>query len=354
MQLLHVDNYTPFVWFAFEKMGPGRRIHDVLIVKGACRFTPSERAWWHIVPADDGDVAPIHMSDEPYDFDGGAYSSLRLTGDTVLYKPATDFVIGGSATPARGRDRTWAAEIVVRSHGKERRQVILLHGERRWQWSLLRGWHLSNPQSCEQIELRYELAYGGSYQQADRWVRHDPNPVGRGFFPEQRMDREVYYPAARIELINSHLDAVHKPIAVPALGPIPRTWASRKRYAGTYGKQWEADFKRNPGNADYAADFDPRFFQAAHPNWIFEPYWRGNETISLAGFSGDKAIVGQLPGWQPVAEGQGSKGALQRQAMKLDTVQIDLDRQRLYLTWRIVIDQDKQIEQAKIHLERLS
>jgi hypothetical protein len=40
--------------------------------------------------------------------------------------------------------------------------------------------------------------------------------------------------------------------------------------------------------------------------------------------------------------------------MKLDTVQIDLDRQRLYLTWRIVIDQDKQIEQTRVHLERLS
>jgi len=349
--LLQVDNHTPFESLSFEKMGPGRRIHDVIIVKGACQFTPREDAW-HIVPADD--AAPIHLSDEPYDFDGGAYASLRVAGDTVFYKPGTDFVIGGHATPARGQDCEWGAEIVVRSHGKERRQVIVLHGERHWQWSLFKGWHLSKSQPCEQIELLYELAYGGSYQQADHWVRHEPNPVGRGFFPEHRMDREVYYPAARIELMNSRLDAVHKPVAVPALGPLPRTWASRKRYAGTYDEQWKADFKRDPGNADYPANFDPHFFQAAHPDWIFEPSWRGDEAIRLAGLSGDKAIVGQLPGWQPVVECQGPKGALPPQPMKLDTVEIDLDRLRLYLTWRLVINQNLQIEQARVHLEQLS
>ena len=33
MQLLYVDNYTPFEWFAFEKMGPHKRLYDLVIVK---------------------------------------------------------------------------------------------------------------------------------------------------------------------------------------------------------------------------------------------------------------------------------------------------------------------------------
>ena len=33
MQLLHVDNYTPFEWFAFEKMGQQKRVYNVVIAK---------------------------------------------------------------------------------------------------------------------------------------------------------------------------------------------------------------------------------------------------------------------------------------------------------------------------------
>jgi hypothetical protein len=352
MQLLYVDNYTPFEWFAFEKMGPGMRIHDVLIVKGAAQFTLHQDAW-AITPAEDGVTAPIHMSDETHAFDGNAYSSLRVAGDTIFYKPATDFILGGRAIPPRGHEQAWAAEITIRSHGKERRQALVLRGERHWQWSLLKGWHLAPPQPCEEIELRYELAYGGSYQKADQWIRHEPNPVGRGFFPAHRMDREVHYPAARIERIDSPLSAVDKPIAVPALGPIARTWASRKRYVGTYDAAWREGLQKNQ-RADYAPDFDLHFFQAAHPHWIFEPYWRGDEAISLVGLSGDKPIVGQLPGWQPVLNGNGARGPLKPHAMNLDTVEIDLDRKRLYLTWRTIIDQSLQIERASVRLERLT
>jgi hypothetical protein len=76
----------------------------------------------------------------------------------------------------------------------------------------------------------------------------------------------------------------------------------------------------------------------------------GDETISLAGFTGNKAIVGQLPGWQPILTGQGAREATQPSPMKLDTVEVDLDRKRLYLTWRAVIDQSLQTTQASIRL----
>jgi hypothetical protein len=165
------------------------------------------------------------------------------------------------------------------------------------------------------------------------------------------MDKEVYYPAARIELLKDQLKKIDKPIAVPALGPIPRTWPCRTRYAGTYDDQWRANARQHPEDVDYPIDFDTHFFQAAHPDWVFEPYWKGNETVQLAGFTSNNFIDCKLPGWQIILNGQGSRGALKPQPMRLDTVELNLDRMRLYLVWRMLIDQDLQIESARVNLQ---
>ena len=350
MQLRQVDNYTPFEWFAFEKMAPGQQMRDVLIVKAACQVAlRGDRYVFESVPAGD---PPIHMSDAPHDYDGGPYASLRATGDTVLCKPGTDFLLTGSALPPDGPSDGWGAEIWLDVHRKQHRQTLALHGERHWQYSLLSGWSLSDPEPCECIDLRYELAYGGSYPEKDTWNRYPNNPVGRGHLPLRRMDKEVYYPAARIELLGNRLKAVDKPIAVPALGPIPRTWPSRKKYAGTYDQQWRANAKIHPDDTDYPSDFDTRFFQAAHPDWIFQPYWTGNETIGLAGFTGNKVIDGKLPGWQVIITVPGPQGAAKSLPMHLDTVELNLDHMRLYLVWRMSIDQSHQIQTASVHLQQ--
>ena len=73
MQLQHVDNYTPFEWFAFEKMAPGMHIHDVLIVKAACQILLDGNAY-RIAAVPEGEIAPIHMSDQAHDFDRNAYA----------------------------------------------------------------------------------------------------------------------------------------------------------------------------------------------------------------------------------------------------------------------------------------
>ena len=98
MQLQHVDNYTPFEWFAFEKMAPGMHIHDVLIVKAACQILLDGNAY-RIAAVPEGEIAPIHMSDQAHDFDRNVYVFLRVAGDTVLYKPATDLLLSGEALP---------------------------------------------------------------------------------------------------------------------------------------------------------------------------------------------------------------------------------------------------------------
>lgn len=350
MQLLHVDNYTPFEWFAFEKMGPGKRMYDVVIVKAAYSLSLIGQRY-ELAPLPKGELPVIHMADEPYERNGSAYASLRFAGDVVLYKPATDFFITGYATPPDTLATSWAAEIIVQANGKEHMQRMVFHGKRYWQWTLLKGWSLSKPQLTDKVALRYELSYGGSFPKDDHWERYTSNPVGEGYFPVQRMDRDVYYPAAQIELASDPLRAVDRSIRVPALGPIARTWVARKQFAGTYDSKWKEELRRSQ-TADYPADFNPKFFQAAHPEWNFSPFMQGNERIEAAGLTGSHLLVAKLPGCQLFLSGQSDQGQLHSQRMNLDTVELNLETKRLSVVWRLTMDQAMKLSAARIdHLQ---
>lgn len=352
MQLIQVDNYTPFEWFAFEKMAPGKHVFDVLVVKAAYSLSLVGGRYKIDVPSA-AETPVIHMSDQPYEHSGGAYASLRLAGDAVLYKPATDFFITGYATPPDPLAASWAAEIVIQANGKEHIQRMLLHGKRHWQWSVFKGWHLGKPQLTDKVELRYESAYGGSFPKEDHWERYSPNPVGTGYFPVHRMDRAVFYPAAQIELANDPLRAVDRSIQVPRLGAIPRAWALRKQFAGTYDSEWKAELRRKQ-TADYPPDFNPKFFQVAPPDWVFSPFLQGKEKIEIAGLTGSYIIQIEIPNIQISVSGQSKNGQLNPQRMNLDTVEIDLAKKCLFLAWRLATNQDMKMYSARIDVSQES
>ena len=138
MLLEHVENYTPFEYFAFEKRGPGRHHHDVLIAKASCALLASpsrdqNREGIRLL----GEPAPIHMADEHYG--EPEHTGLRLTGDTVLFKPGADVWFRGSAVPPPERRAHWAAQISLIGRKQERTQTLRLMGPRHWQWSLMQG-----------------------------------------------------------------------------------------------------------------------------------------------------------------------------------------------------------------------
>mgnify|MGYP002752563651 CR=1 FL=1 len=349
MELLHVDNYTPFVWFAFEKMAPGRNLCDVLIVKALCELTATGSGN-DIRPSTDGKVAPIHMSDALYETPNGAFASLERAGDTVLFKPATDFIVHGTALPPNTHTKEWPAQISVKTEHGIRRQIWILNGTRYWQYSILKGWHLGPAQNSDTLSLQYENAYGGSYPDKDGWQRYSANPAGVGYIPSARLDRHIYYPAARIELLGHRLDSrIDRHVDPPALGAIGRCWAARSHHAGTYDTSWFRQPEHLLGR-DYPKDFDLHFFQVAHPFWIFTPYWIGNESIELLGLKGQEHIYGSLPGWQVLCSVQPLYANPITRPMVLDTVEIDLDAMQLYLTWRITLNQRWRVRQAQIKL----
>jgi hypothetical protein len=82
---------------------------------------------------------------------------------------------------------------------------------------------------------------------------------------------------------------------IPGLGAIPRFWQACSRHASTYDAAWERQHGSAAGS-DYPADFDLRFFQAAHPHWVFDAALTGTERIAVRCFDGDAHCQRRLPG----------------------------------------------------------
>lgn len=351
MQLKYVENYTPFEWFAFEKMAPRHALFDVVVVKAAL---PMAHALDRLNTTPEHALAlPIEMADRSRQSDLGAYAPLKVAGDTVIFKPGTDVLLCGHARPVRSKLREWPAQVTIQTARALQQQTMVLQGERHWQYSLLKGWRLSETQPVDDpLPLIYELAYGGSYLQKDEWEHHSINPVGRGYLPAHRFDKEVYYPAAQIELHKERLQTIDKPVAVPALGPINRVWNMRSQYAGTYDQAWFEQPAHALGR-DYPQDFDLRFFQVAAPPWIFTPHFSGGETIELLGLSGDQPCYTQIPRWQPMLTLYGAQQPTPVVIpMILDTVELNMDALQTKLTWRASVVQTAQISGARIDLRQ--
>lgn len=349
MALLHTHNLTPFAWTSSEKMAPGHRVCDIVIVKCSVPLAPSLDA--AVCKPQQAQHSPIHMADMGWQSELGAYAPLRVAGDVVLFKPATDVLITGEALPQGSQSPYWPAQINVKTTTELRQQTLLLHAPRQWCWSLLKGWQLVYTDATHSLPLRYEQAYGGSYRDKDEWHYHEANPAGRGWLPVNRLDTHVHYEAAQIELRGDPLKHIEKPIATPALGPIARPWDLRSQYAGTYDQQWQAQAPHPELGWDYPQDFDLRFFQAAAPGLVFTPHFSGGEAIELLGLADRPALYGQIPRWQPKLA---LRGPLRSEPyiapMRLDTVEIDLEEQRLHLLWRSSLPQEQRWQQAIIGL----
>lgn len=166
------------------------------------------------------------------------------------------------------------------------------------------------------------------------------------------MDREIHYPAPQIEAFDVMSERPGALVPVPGLGPIPRFWDARSRFAGTYDEAWQRQADSTAG-PDYPADFDPRFFHAAHPDWVFERPLAGGEQLALRGFRGLAHCVGRLPAIRLEALLLPAKGQAQLAPMRLDTIDIDLDAERLYLTWRLPVPHVLQARHAVLRSFRL-
>lgn len=346
---------------AFDKMGPGRRFHDVVVVRGAFDLCEG-----HVTPSSE-QSRPI-LADQWWNNDNAPHSSLKEAGDILLCKPGTDvFVTGVARVPAGQMQQRWFAGVVL----MRQREVLLRHmleltGPRYWQHSFFRGWHLSNPEASDAVPLRYELAYGGvrlkSGQPADakpEWETYKANPSGTGFFNERMMDRDARYPGPQIEDSSQPIRSINKNYPLTGFGPVARFWQARSQYAGTYDAKWREQFQRSHTQGlapDFPPDFDMRFYQCAPTQLVCRTHLRGDECIGLGGMLADpRPFSTLLPALRINAHIlAATQTTASSQAFVLDTVHVDLDTRRLNLSWRLTLNPDDGIRHIALEMESLT
>lgn len=330
MQLRIVENATGFSHMAFCKLGANNEFCDVVVVKANLRLADG------ILEVID-EPAKIDFADDIEIAQSPERSLIRRAGDAVVYKPGTDVMLSGNAlAPKECPHKEWACEFKLHALDGVRSKRLHLLGPRYWEWSLVRGWHLSEPEPVESLPMSYALAYGGYDSTSGRTF--DLNPSGRGWFGQTGLKRGERYPAPQIQYIETPLLYVDKPIPVAGFGPVARWWGDRYRYAGTYDAAWRRAFDSSPHSV-YPADFDERFFQCANPYWIFEPYLKGNESFSLVGFFSNASMTCTLPGLMLAGACITKSDTLIHAHLPLDTVHIDIDSRIVSLVWRATLPQ---------------
>lgn len=351
-RLQQVRNATPFPHLQFDKMGKGRRFYDVVIVCASFVLAAGR-----LQPAL-GHRGAI-LADELWDPRHAELSSLRAATDVLLAKPATDVYLTGTARTFDERPcKAWNVALTVKREGEPLlHKALRLTGPRYWAAGPEAAHYvLTDPEPTTGVPLRYELAYGGWwFDKGDAPSAsprtYGPNPCGTGWFGTAHKDHDAraryegreLVQAPQIEYADAPISGSNRDLVVAGLAPIARSWEPRVSLAGTYDDAWRKAFEHERV-MDYASDFDERFFQYAPGDQVIADGLVGGEEIGLAGFfASAPAIEMQLPQVRIEAACKAGNGGQYCEAMKLDTVHIDLDDMQVHLTWRLTLDQARDI-----------
>jgi hypothetical protein len=364
-RLQSVTNQTPLKLFSCEKMGVGRHFFDTVVLKGTFTLSPGKLALAE-------KQQPIALADEPWDPVNAERSSLRHAGEVLLAKPSTDVIVTGTARSPGGEPRKeWDCAVEVRRGGATklayRAQVL---GPRSWRHTSAKGWVLTEPEPTLEVPIRYELAYGGAYQETaleqgeaggapePAWVVYRPNPSGTGFIDERALDTAVEHRAPQWQPRAHPVTELNHEVPLCGFGPVARPWTSRLKYAGTYDEAWIKKTREEVAQgllSDYAADFDPLFFQCAHPELITPSYLVGDEEVVLTGLMpGVGPYAFQLPGVRIVAALLDGKRDRSLKGLPLDTVHLDLDAATASLCWRLTLDLAQDVRAALFAAEEVA
>ncbi len=306
-----------------------------VIVKGTFDLAPNAPA----TPAEE--QLPI-AADEPYPDDGKPISGPRYGTDLTHFKPQADLLLVGKCRPPGGAP-TATCQVTFGVGGKSK--TLAVTGNRQWESSLLRS-SISQPQPFTELELRYENSFGGE--------GYKPNPTGKGYAKEEKPTGEKVRLLPNIEDPADPVTSTRSKPQPAGFGPLARTWEPRVKQIGTYGNRW---FKTRapwfPEDMDWAA------FNAAHPQMRVEGYLRGDEEVVLENIHPKHAqFRGKLPGLRlrcffneirdakggtpktpdAAAPFQPEHGHFHELPMKLDTLWVDAEENKLVLVWRGVAD----------------
>lgn len=316
---MHLINKTPFQVLALPTVCQNDNNHLVVIVKATFDIDTRKQFLNTSDHQQDIFLADQYWGEE-------TDSSLRYEADIALIKPQADVAVNATAYPENGLARVVDAGISIGSMKK----TVRVFGQRHWE-KAGGGYHISAPQTFETMPLLYENAYGGTGSDARAdgvKIADQRNPVGKGYVaPESKFPPED---CALPNLENpDNLIRNWRDQPEPwGLGFIARHWLPRKTFTGSYDLDWEKN--RNPL---LPRDFKNRAHNAASFGLVAEQYLEGGEEVKLVNLSQAGPLSFILPKYGFHIESHIRNQGNRHQAV-LDTVVIEPDDNRVYMTWR--------------------
>lgn len=318
--MLQLDNQTPFK--ASIAVLPDKAGIDTLfvIVKATLMLRPN----LSLAP----EQVPVTMADEYYG--DPALSSLRACSEMHIGKHGTDVWLVGHA---HARDARPVPRMLVSLSVAERRKQVLVYGDRTWQ----SNGTPSAPTPFTTIPLVWERAFGGFHRLPDRTLAEERNPVGCGFAGERSRDEMQGQPVPNLEDPAASLQKLGQVVDPAGFAPISASWLPRRAFAGTYDEAWQKT------RAPYLPeDFDHRFLQYAPPEFAFNRFFTGGESVAIEGCAPDGPISFTVPP-SPLDVSVRVAGATKRPPANLETLAIEPDANRLCMTWRAALPCDRTV-----------
>jgi uncharacterized protein YjbI with pentapeptide repeats len=280
-----------------------RQFSSCFMVKAAFKMQPGGRA-----AAVEESVllsGDVHVDDDPS-------KPLVYSTDFVPVKPRADVVIQATAHSPGGQPvQSLRVGARVGTLAKE----LTVYGKRIWKAGLLGYSGGMAPEPFVSVPLSYALSIGGAKSKL--------NPLGIGLDSNEM---------PRVEDVKSPIQKPRE--LLPAgFGPIPASWQPRCDLVGTYKGNWKTE--RWPWHPE---DFDFGHFNAAPRDQQVEGYLRGDEEVQFDNLHPEQALYKcRLPGLRMrlFANTKTAKGMELREApLKLDTLWIDLNEEKMILVWR--------------------
>ncbi|WP_437665487.1 DUF2169 family type VI secretion system accessory protein [Sorangium sp. So ce1182] len=252
----------------------------------------------------------VRLADLPWEKEKP--ESIAYPADVCLFKPATDVIFVARAYAPSGKA---VPSFDVRVEVGPLRKSLVVFGRRLW---VDKGAGLTAPGPIEQIDMRYDHAWGGTDDEDPAALLEEPrNPIGTGV--TRATASLTHQPAPSIEDPAYPIRSAKTAPPPAGIGAIGRHWEPRRRYAGTYDQTWQE--LRAPLLPE---DFDHRFNLCASPGLIAEPPLAGGEPVRTLNLTPEGALSFELPRAQVEIEFHVKDREPVAFAPHLDTVLVDL------------------------------
>jgi hypothetical protein len=351
---MSVDNRTPFPALAFRQYGLEGELAGIVVARGTFKLT---------------DGGPLQIAEEQYPlvmsdtYEGDAHETPQIAcTDLAPFKPGTDVTfLGATFSPGGEAASSWTCGLKLGPVSKRLRvhgpRVWRAHTRKTWKGLLdrtkedaLDHWELTEGEPIEYLPVDWRLAFGGrEANEAEKPPAR--NPIGKGLIDPTIFFKRSEWPAPQIEDESQPILTVDDQPDPASLGPLSPFWKDRAQRAGTYDDAWLKE--RHPL---LPRDFDYRFWQAAHPDLVAEPWLQGDEEFELQNLLPRReTLKGLLPNiglyveidQEPVS----SEGW-----MVLDGVHFDMRPGigRVFLTWRCNFPWPERQGQPKLSMAKLA